>query len=72
MSRKWKVGDVYAPHDLTGVEMAKWKKLRRKSKSNVDVVDLLGIDPRQHYKVGWAHCSCIGLVGVRSWLLTCD
>jgi small subunit ribosomal protein S18 len=49
--RRFKVGDVYAPHDLTGVEMAKWKKLRRKGKQRLDVVDQLGIDPREHYKV---------------------
>ena len=49
--RKFKVGDVYAPHDLSGVEMAKWKKLRRKGKQRADVVDQLGVDPRVHYKV---------------------
>ena len=49
--RRWKVGDVYAPHDLTGLEMAKWKKLRRKGKLKWDVVDLLGINPIDHYKV---------------------
>lgn len=55
--RRWRVGDVYAPHDLTGVEMAKWKKLRRRGKGmggrgRVDVVDQLGINPIHHYKVG--------------------
>ncbi|KAK6607652.1 ribosomal protein S18 [Botrytis cinerea] len=24
--RRWRAGDVYAPHDLSGIEMAKWKK----------------------------------------------
>lgn len=54
--RKWRVGDVYAPHDLTGVEQSKWKKLRRRGKAGVgkgrvDVVDQLGINPVEHYKV---------------------
>ena len=51
VTRRFKVGDVYAPHDLTGVEMSKWKQIRRKGKQKVDVVDQLGIDPREHYKV---------------------
>ena len=52
MTRRWKVGDVYAPHDLSGVEMAKWKKNRKKGRMAVDVVDALGIKPLEHYKVG--------------------
>lgn len=28
-TRRWRVGDVYAPHDLSGVEASKWKKTRR-------------------------------------------
>ena len=51
MTRKWRVGDVYAPHDLTGVEMAKWKKMRRKPKTRWDVVDQLALKPVEHYKV---------------------
>jgi small subunit ribosomal protein S18 len=51
VTRRWKAGDVYAPHDLSGIEMAKWKKLRRKDRPRYDVLDLLGIDPLQHYKV---------------------
>lgn len=42
---------MYAPHDLSGIEMAKWKKIRRKGKSRWDVMDQLGMDPRKHYKV---------------------
>ena len=49
--RRWKAGDVYAPHDLTGVEQAKWKKLRRKGRARMDVLDQLNINPIQHYKV---------------------
>lgn len=51
MTRRWRAGDVYAPHDLSGIEMAKWKKVRRKGKSTWDVMDQLGMDPREHYKV---------------------
>src|SRR5436853_1093317 len=29
ISRRWKVGDVYAPHDLSPVEMEKWKRRGR-------------------------------------------
>ncbi|KAI6791582.1 hypothetical protein KC332_g14689 [Hortaea werneckii] len=53
MTRRWRVGDVYAPHDLTGVEMAKWKKLRRKPRprsGDVDVMDQLNMNPLDHYK----------------------
>lgn len=49
--RKWTAGDVYAPHDLTGTEAAKWKKLRRGRSQKFDVVDQLGINPILHYKV---------------------
>ena len=51
--RRFKPGDVYAPHDLSSVEMSKWKKLRRKPRvgsQRTDVLDSLGVDPRTHYK----------------------
>lgn len=48
ISRKWKAGDVYAPHDLSGVEMQKWRKRRTGGR---DVFDLLGINPLGEYKV---------------------
>ena len=65
VTRRWKVGDVYAPHDLTGVEAAKWKKLRRKGKLRTDVVDLLGINPVEHYKVGgFCNVDLVGLANV--------
>ncbi|TKA78859.1 hypothetical protein B0A55_03810 [Friedmanniomyces simplex] len=53
ISRRYKVGDVYSPHDLSGIEMGKWKKLRRKppvGSHGADVLDSLGVDPRKHYK----------------------
>jgi small subunit ribosomal protein S18 len=46
--RKWRAGDIYAPHDLTGREHAKWKKGKRSQ--NGDVVDALGINPLLEYK----------------------
>ncbi|KAF2773754.1 ribosomal protein S18 [Teratosphaeria nubilosa] len=53
LPRRWKSGDVYAPHDLSGVEMSKWKKLSKKPRTNSkgrDVLDQLGIDPLKEYK----------------------
>lgn len=48
ITRRWKAGDIYAPHDLSGVEMAKWKK---RGKPNHDVFDVLDINPMDHYRV---------------------
>jgi small subunit ribosomal protein S18 len=53
LPRRFRAGDVYAPHDLSGVEMSKWKKTRRKPRvgsHGKDVLDMLGIDPRKEYK----------------------
>jgi len=54
--RKWKAGDVYAPHDLSPVEMGKWKVRRTGGR---DVFDMLGINPLMEYKVRfflfWLH-----------------
>lgn len=49
VARKWKPGDVYAPHDLSGAEASKWKKVHKRPRPKFDVLDQLGIDPRQHY-----------------------
>jgi len=49
LTRRWRVGDVYAPHDLSPVEMAKWKKGRGRMQH--DVFDVLGLDPVAMYKV---------------------
>lgn len=46
--RRWKAGDLYAPHDLSSVEMQKWRK---RHKSNMDVFDALAINPLHEYKV---------------------
>lgn len=50
MPRRWKVGDVYAPKDLSPLEMKKWKS--RQSKKQ-DIVDLLGFNPIDNYKACW-------------------
>ncbi|OAA42265.1 Ribosomal protein S18 [Metarhizium rileyi] len=47
MSRRWDAGDVYSPHDLSPVEMQKWRK---RSLRGSDVVDALGIRPLDMYK----------------------
>lgn len=46
---KWKVGDIYAPHDLTGVETAKWRK-RSVATPTSDTFDTLALDPLKEYK----------------------
>lgn len=48
MPRKWGAGDVYSPHDLSPVEMQKW---RRKAGRTFDVIDALSIRPLDMYKV---------------------
>jgi small subunit ribosomal protein S18 len=39
---------VYAPHDLSEVEMAKWKK---REKPQHDAFDILDLNPLDHYRV---------------------
>lgn len=55
IARRWKTGDVYAPHDLSEVEMKKWK---RKGKPTVDVFDVLELDPLVEYRV--SVCPVLG------------
>ncbi|KAH7149253.1 ribosomal protein S18 [Dactylonectria estremocensis] len=47
MPRRWQAGDVYSPHDLSPVEMSKWRK---RSPPKIDVIDALGINPVDMYK----------------------
>lgn len=47
-TRKWKQGDVYAPHDLTPAEMYKWKT---RGRPTMDAFDALAINPLHEYKV---------------------
>ncbi|MCJ1355640.1 MAG: hypothetical protein MMC33_005632 [Icmadophila ericetorum] len=46
-ARKWKPGDVYAPHDLSAAEMKRWMYKRP---GTTDAFDVLGIDPLKEYK----------------------
>ena len=55
--RKWKPGDVYAPHDLSPVEQMKWQKRRP---IETDVFDQLGINPLHEYKVYSYKCQLSG------------
>lgn len=48
ITRRWRAGDVYAPHDLSGVEMMKWK---RRSQPDHDVFDIINFNPEEHYRV---------------------
>lgn len=47
-TRRWRAGDVYAPHDLSSVEMMKWKHKRM---VKGDAFEALNLDPRSEYKV---------------------
>lgn len=48
ITRRWRAGDIYAPHDLSEVEMAKWKK---RGPPKFDVFDVLNFNPMEHYRV---------------------
>lgn len=63
-TRNWKPGDIYAPHDLSSQEMVKWKQPKQPTR---DIIDMLGLNPLDHYRV------CRSLVWVsrlvtRSWV----
>ena len=58
--RKWKAGDVYAPHDLSPVEQTKWQKRRPRE---IDAFDQLGINPLHEYKVCPYLCRFSGTYG---------
>ncbi|OTA89207.1 hypothetical protein M434DRAFT_398721 [Hypoxylon sp. CO27-5] len=47
MTRRWKVGDVYAPHDLSPSEMGKWRRSQARKR---DLVDMLGLRPLDMYR----------------------
>lgn len=48
LTRRWKAGDVYAPHDLSSAEMQKWRMAK---KPTTDAFDLLALNPLEQYKV---------------------
>ncbi|GAP83214.2 putative ribosomal protein S18 [Rosellinia necatrix] len=47
LTRRWRPGDVYAPHDMSPSEMTKWRRTTARQK---DLVDLLGIRPLDMYR----------------------
>jgi len=47
LPRFWKVGDVYAPHDLSGAEARKW---RIRTRPTTDAFDALSVNPLTLYK----------------------
>ncbi|EMR61792.1 putative 37s ribosomal protein s18 protein [Eutypa lata UCREL1] len=47
MTRRWRPGDVYAPHDLSPSEMGKWRRNRARQQ---DLVDILGLKPLDMYR----------------------
>ncbi|KEZ40703.1 hypothetical protein SAPIO_CDS8641 [Scedosporium apiospermum] len=51
MPRHWREGDVFTPHDLSGNEMKKW---RRNAPKTVDVFDVTGVNPLDHYRVSFS------------------
>lgn len=63
MPRRWDAGDVYSPHDMSPVEMQKWRK---RSPRGGDVIDALGIRPLDMYKVCF-FCLFLKAVG-GNWL----
>ena len=48
IARRWKAGDIYAPHDLSPTEIRKWKQ---RGRPEVDAFDLLDMNPIDEYKV---------------------
>ncbi|ORY68787.1 ribosomal protein S18 [Pseudomassariella vexata] len=47
MPRRWREGDLYAPHDLSPQEASKW---RRVTTAKTDLVDMLGLRPLDMYR----------------------
>lgn len=65
MPRKWKEGDIYAPHDLSIGEAKKWKKIVRRPEK--DCFDMLGKNPLLFYKVrlSWGRtCVIVPLANI--------
>lgn len=63
-TRNWKPGDIYAPHDLSPQEMVKWKQPKQPSK---DIIDMLGLNPLDHYRVRPSP-FCVSRLVSRSWM----
>ncbi|KAI6248372.1 hypothetical protein HI914_03247 [Erysiphe necator] len=45
--RQWKIGDVYAPHDLHQAELSKY---RLRAAPTFDMFDVLNMNPLEHYR----------------------
>ena len=73
MTRRWQVGDVYAPHDLSPAETRKWA---RKNAPSSDPFDKLNINPLSLYKVGgikWGRGpDSVGLTLVQNFTVMSD
>ena len=57
MTREWRAGDVYSPHDLSPSEMKKWRK---RFPPSTDAFDALSMNPLAQYKVGLCCVCCKG------------
>ena len=44
VTRDWKAGDIYAPHDLSPVQRKKWRDFRSPTKDVFDAVDMNPLD----------------------------
>lgn len=55
--RRWNLGDVYAPHDLSSVEQRKWRGITNVER---DLVDLLGLKPLDMYRVSFMRLPSLG------------
>lgn len=55
-TRRWQRGDVYAPHDLTGAEMRKWRP--KAGPPATDAFEALDLNPINEYKVRRADGGC--------------
>ncbi|KAI8966549.1 ribosomal protein S18 [Daldinia sp. FL1419] len=47
LTRRWRPGDVYAPHDMSSSEMNKWRRTQARKR---DLVDVLGLRPLDMYR----------------------
>ena len=69
MPRRWVPGDVYSPHDLSPVEMTKWRK---RAERKGDVIDALALRPLDMYKVRERERDRnLRDISVRMGMLTC-
>lgn len=60
MPRRWAAGDVYAPHDLSPQEA---QKFRRPRAPRMDVMDALGVNPVDEYRVCLVAAALRGVSG---------